>query len=398
MLRYSHVMVLLAASICCMWTLVFVWQGTHPINTLAHNILTPHSQPLSINPPCLSYQTSTTNIGIFSTSSDDMNQTQCTSYLWSVCIPASFAIHLVNLKAYRLYTFLAASDNQPGKKRKTIGQDAVIIRTILLTVFTAVILAIITGVDPPQSTRVIMDPYRAKLDYYVCTSGNTSKGLFYLLVIGHIVASIVCIMPVRNGFEAFQGLFSYPSILIDTLINQPFNTLGCLFLSLARPFFSDGTVMKESFILLYMLLLIAFVMHQLGVTHPTVYLLRSALLCIGITLFCLRFLINRCVRHWISPESQEKITIVLTHIKKNIPGLASSAFQHTSNTGSDVVGSLMLKEDDDSPLFKVTGVKDDNLVEMDKVVLSTLESNTKHTSRISSLCHSHFIIPLYSLD
>ena len=147
---------------------------------------------------------------------DDMNQMQCTSYLWSVCIPASFAIHLVNLKAYRLYTFLAANDSQPGKKKKTIGQGAVIIRTILLTVVTAVILAIITGIDPPKSTRVIMDPYRAKLDYYVCTSGTTTKGLFYLLVIGHVVASIVCIMPVRNGFEAFQGVYSSSYQSTDT--------------------------------------------------------------------------------------------------------------------------------------------------------------------------------------
>ena len=133
---------------------------------------------------------------------------QCTSYLWAVCIPASFAIHLVNLKAYRLYTFLVASDNQAGKKKKkTIGQGAVIIRTLLLTFVTAVILAIMTGVDPPQPTRVVLDPYRAKFDYYVCTSGNTTKGLFYVLVIGHVVASIVCIMPVRNGFEAFQGVY-----------------------------------------------------------------------------------------------------------------------------------------------------------------------------------------------
>ena len=136
--------------------------------------------------------------------------------MWAVCIPASFAIHIVNFKAYRLYTFLVAANSEAGKKRKkTIGQDAVIIRATLLTILTAVILAIITGVDPPQSTRVVLDPYRAKLDYYVCTSGNTTKGLFYLLVIGHIVASIICIMPVRNGFEAFQGMFLFPSILYE---------------------------------------------------------------------------------------------------------------------------------------------------------------------------------------
>ena len=109
MLRYSHIMALLAACICCMWTLVFVWQ-------------------------------------------DDMNQTQCSSYMWAVCLPASFAIHLVNFKAYRLYTFLAAVTQSPGNKRrrKTIGQSAVILRSIGMTMITAVILAFATGFDPPQ--------------------------------------------------------------------------------------------------------------------------------------------------------------------------------------------------------------------------------------------------------
>ena len=102
-------MALLAACICCMWTLVFVWQ-------------------------------------------DDMNQTQCSSYLWSVCLPASFAIHLVNFKAYRLYTFLAATIQNPNNKRrrKTIGQGAVILRSVGMTMVTAVILAISTGIDPPK--------------------------------------------------------------------------------------------------------------------------------------------------------------------------------------------------------------------------------------------------------
>ena len=46
--------------------------------------------------------------------------------------------------------------------------------------------------------------------------------------------------------------------------------------------------------------------------------------------------------------------------------------QNSGTTGSDTVGSLMLKEDEDSPLFKVAAVKDDNLVEMDKVYLLIL--------------------------
>ena len=123
-----------------------------------------------------------------------------------------------------------------------------------------------------------------------------------------------------------------------------------------------------------MLLLLTFVMHQLGLAHPLLYLLRTALLCIGVTLFCSRFLINRCIRHWISPESQEKIFKVMTTIKKTIPGLDSSALQHTGTTGSWADGSAMLKdEENDSPLYKVAGVKDDNLVEMDKVMLKPFD-------------------------
>lgn len=58
---------------------------------------------------------------------------------------------------------------------------------------------------------------------------------------------------------------------------------------------------------------------------------------------------------------------MMSHIKKSIPGLDSSAMLHSGSTNSDTNGSLTLKDDDDSPLFKVAAVKDDNLVEMDKV-------------------------------
>ena len=82
--------------------------------------------------------------------------------------------------------------------------------------------------------------------------------------------------------------------------------------------------MKESFMALYVMLLFAFIMHQLGVTHPAVYVIRTALLCLGLMLFCVRFLLNRCARHWISLETQAKIGEMLRTIKQSIPGTPSS--------------------------------------------------------------------------
>ena len=59
---------------------------------------------------------------------------------------------------------------------------------------------------------------------------------------------------------------------------------------------------------------------------------------------------------------------MISHIKKTIPGLDSSAAMQSGTTGSDTMGSLLKEDDGDSPLFKVAAVKDDNLVEMDKVM------------------------------
>ena len=43
----------------------------------------------------------------------DVIEAQCKGYLWLVYIPASFMVQLVNMKAYRLSTFLTYEDRRP---------------------------------------------------------------------------------------------------------------------------------------------------------------------------------------------------------------------------------------------------------------------------------------------
>ena len=176
MLRLSHIVLLLLCALIAMWGLVFGWQ-------------------------------------------DDNNASQCSSYLWIIGVPSSFAINLVNMKAYRLASFIHTEESHtPGKKNKkkhVVSHLAVIVRTLLMTICTVIILGIVSGVDNPKPVKVITDPLRPKLDYYVCQSKTIGSALIFLLVISHVVISVFCIGPVRNGFGAFR----------------------------------DGAVMKEAFIL-----------------------------------------------------------------------------------------------------------------------------------------------------
>ena len=280
MLRLSHLILLLFCILVTIWGLVFFWQ-------------------------------------------DDMNSYQCNSYLWLIGVPSSFAINLINMKAYRLASFLVADhEHIPGKKMKkkhTVSHLMVIFRTILMTIFTIVILGIVSAVDNPNPVKVIIDPIRPSYDYYVCQSKSAGSILVFLLVICHVIVSIICVGPVRNGFEAFR----------------------------------DGMVMKEAFILLYILVLLAYVMHTLGIQHTAVYVMRTSFLCLGLLLFVLRLLISRCARHWISEELQSSITNRFKNVYKIIPGNNTQQIMESvkSRKGSSCGGNSSGGIDEDSPLY-----------------------------------------------
>jgi hypothetical protein len=65
--------------------------------------------------------------------------------------------------------------------------------------------------------------------------------------------------------------------------------------------FSDGTVIKEAFILFYFFLIMALIINSIKIQHQMAYVVRSIILCLGSTIFCVRLLINRLAKHWL-PE------------------------------------------------------------------------------------------------
>lgn len=228
MLHAGHLVALLSMSLLIIWSLVFVWQG-------------------------------------------DVKQIQCDCYLWTIYLPISFIIQLVNMKAYRLSVFLT-SDSKTRLMKLT--HSRIMLLTLGWVSFTAILLMIAQIVDPPIAKRTIVDELRPSQDYYSCTTGATSSSILYFLFVFHILMSTFCVIIVRNGSEAFK----------------------------------DGLLMKESFIILFSCITVAFIFSQLGLSPHSFYLLRTLSLSLGITAFCLRLLLGRCLRHWI-PNDVAKVLI-----------------------------------------------------------------------------------------
>jgi len=184
----------------------------------------------------------------------DVKQVQCRAYLWVVFLPVSYLVQLNNIKAYRLMTFLTYQDKRP----KPFSHGRVLKLTMLLVLVTVIVLLTCSVADPPTRHRVVTDIHRPKLDYYYCKTNRVTPSLLYLLVIGHLVFSIYCVVAVRNGMDAFK----------------------------------DGMIIKESFIALYACLLVSFVLSNLSLSAANSYMLRSIVLSVGVTLFCFRMLIR----------------------------------------------------------------------------------------------------------
>ena len=289
MLNYLHIvsMCLAAAMVC--WGLVFFWQ-------------------------------------------EDVRPWQCNNLLWVIFLPASYLVHLNNVKAYRLSTFLRAGDRRP----KPFSHMKVMRLTLLLLSVTGIVLIVCAVADPMKRVRIITDSYRPKYDRYECAAGKVTKGLMYTLVVSHILISIVCVIEVRNGFEAFK----------------------------------DGMILKEAFVVLYACLFIAFILQLLQLKPLTLYIVRTACMCLGVTLFCLRILISRCLKHWI-PEvlmtwaqniHKQTIEPLLVNVSSTQAGL---------NRGSGILVSSVhsiYPDAEDSPLYAVEGPREDSLQEMFRIM------------------------------
>ena len=136
--------------------------------------------------------------------------------------------------------------------------------------------------DPPSLVKIAKDPYRPVYDKYYCMVGNTSTILTYLLVTKHIIFSVGCVINIRNGTGEFR----------------------------------DGTVMKESFVILWSCIIITYILHFLGIGTNRTYILRTGFMSMGLTMFCGRLLISRCYRH-LFPEYIDMIfKYMYTNIKK----------------------------------------------------------------------------------
>ena len=179
---------------------------------------------------------------------------------WLVYVPASFMVHLNNLKAYRLSIFLRAN----GKRPKPFTHWHVMRATLILTAITVVLVGISVAIDPAVRTRMVYDVYRPRLDEYHCVNKGPGLGLFWFLLVMHVLASVACVISVRNGSEAFR----------------------------------DGATIKEAFIILYAFIVITLVLNALGLSSELMQVLRVCILGIGSTLFIVRMLISRCFRHW----------------------------------------------------------------------------------------------------
>ena len=300
MLDYRHIYYMCTCAIVICWGLVYLWQS-------------------------------------------DVTQWQCNSYPWVIYVPASFMTHLVNIKAYRLSLYLYADQGRPPKY---FSHRYAMLVTCCFTFLTIIILAITMAVDPPVKTRFIVDEHRPSKDYYNCVTGTAGQSLLTLLVIGHVLTSLYCVISVRNGMEAFQ----------------------------------DGMIIKEAFILLYAFLLIAFILQQLGLNHHTVYLLRTVILSLSVTLYCFRLLTNRCSKYWIPKFFREcLVAFHTTHIKPRISTMLPR--RSIGNVNSETLHQLS-----DIPLYAREVPNDNSLEEMIRVLNDPVRARVFNTVAKSAVC------------
>lgn len=246
MLNCSHMVAICMASIISIWSIVFIWQA-------------------------------------------DMNIYQCQSYLWCVHLPISFVIQMMNMKAYRLSVYLYQENKYRFKK---LNHNRMLLLSFMWISITLLFILLATILDQPLLVTVISDPYRPIYDIHYCTIGKLTDIFLYILVIGHAIFTIICVINIRNGANEFR----------------------------------DGVIMKEAFIILWTFITVAYIMQSLSLSISLLYLVRVSFVSIGLTMFCFRILISRCYRH-VVPTILELIIIKLCNkIGKIIPALDNTYY------------------------------------------------------------------------
>lgn len=210
----------------------------------------------------------------------DMNNTQCKTMLWLIYLPLSFVIMMMNMKAYRLSVFLY-SENKHRLKRLT--HQRMFLLSTGWTSVTAIVLFFVSILNPPILIKTINDIYRPSLDTYTCMWSPSTEPVAYTIVIGHLIFSTGSIVIVRNGTGEFR----------------------------------DGVILKEAFVIFWFCIAIAYMIQLLGLNVSVTYVVRTSFISVGITLFCLRILINRCYRHWM-PQIIDIIIHKLIHKMSNV--------------------------------------------------------------------------------
>jgi len=254
----------------------------------------------------------------------DVTQTQCNLYPWLPYLPASFVVHMNNIKAYRLSVFLRSDGHQ-----KLFTHFKVLRITLAWTLVSAILILVGVLIDPPHRVLAIENQYLISENRYKCSTGPALQGVLYAFVTGHFVLSIYYIVSVRNGMEAFK----------------------------------DGMIIKEAFVIFYALIFIAFTLSLLNLKPSTIYVYRTAMVSTAITALMLRLLIGRCVHCWL-PEAyiNKMLHIHKTYVKPIVaPDSTVHALSSHHGRNASMPSSLF---DEDSPLYAKEVVTENNVDEM----------------------------------
>jgi len=179
---------------------------------------------------------------------------------------------------------------------------------------------------------------------------RATPALLTFLVVGHVVLSLYYAISVRNGLEAFK----------------------------------DGMIIKEAFVLLCAFVLVAYILSQLGLTAANQYIYRTAVLSVGVTVFCVRLLIGRCVNHWL-PEAVLERHYHNTYVE---PIVAADSVPNYIASGSNQNGSLVAMnfDDEDSPMYAKETVTENSLDEMTTVISDSYRGKLFRVVAKKALC------------
>lgn len=310
MMNYIHILSMLIAAIMVCWSFAIVWQ-------------------------------------------DDFSQTQCDIFIWVIILPISYIIGLINFKAYRLSFFLSGKNI----RAKSFTHNKVIIFTMIWTIGTTFLLGILVIIDPYKLQLSYHDPHRPALNRYICNNEGKT-GIISLIVVYHIIATIYCVIAVRNGMDAFR----------------------------------DGVVIKEAFFILYIMMIITLLTSLQNISN--IYLIRTYLVSFGITFFCLRLMFSRCIEYWIPKQLQPMIGIIQKKVIQPLNDRINPISNHNNNnsylqeqiSNDDRRGSNGLGEVDYSwPIYSKEIPTDINLNEMMEVMRHIDRSKAFHIT--AEKCH-----------